>query len=86
MWFRRKERKSRFLADPVAILDARGIPTAVCPNCGDSWFRAAVMFDPETYDISAWGMDGECYSCGTLLTVCCPVDSMMEKEEPWWMP
>lgn len=86
MWFGRKRRKSKFLADPVTVLDARGIPTSECPNCGESWFLVVAIFDDETYDIAAWGLDGECYSCGTLLTVCCPVDSLSEKEEPWWVP
>jgi len=86
MWFGRKKRRSRFLVKPVTTLDARGIPTAQCPSCGDTWLRIAAMFDPETYDIAAWGTDGECYSCGTLLTVCCPVDSLVEEEEPWWVP
>lgn len=86
MWFPWKRKPSRFLSEPVTVLDARGIPTASCPNCGESWFQVSAMFDPETYDISAWSLEGECYSCGTMLTVCCPVDSLVEKEEPWWMP
>jgi hypothetical protein len=39
---------------------------------GDSWI------DDETYDVAAWGTDGECYSCGTRVTVCCPADKEQE--------
>jgi hypothetical protein len=35
-----------------------------------------VMFDHDTYEIDAWGLDGECFSCGALLTVVCPVDAV----------
>lgn len=60
-------------------LDARGIPTAACPNCGERWMHVALMFDEETYEISAWQLEGECVSCGTILTVCCPVDKDAER-------
>lgn len=59
----------------------RGIPTAACPNCGGEWFKVPMTFDLETYDVAAWGMDGECYGCGALLTVCCPADAR-ERELP----
>jgi len=54
----------------------RGIPTAACPNCGSDWLKVVVVFDKDTYEMDAWGLDGECFSCGTLLTVVCPVDAV----------
>jgi len=53
-------------------LDARGLPTHACPNCGHLVFKIKAMF--EDYDIVMWFVDGECDDCGTLLTVPCPVD------------
>ena len=55
-------------------LDARGVPTAGCPACGSSWLNVPVLFDPDTYEISAYGTEAECYGCGTLVTACTPVD------------
>lgn len=59
-----------------AGLDARGIPTASCPICGEQWLKVPMIFDDETYDVAAWGLEGECMSCGTLVTICCPTDSV----------
>jgi hypothetical protein len=58
--------------------DFSGIPTAGCPVCGDQWLKVPMVFDDETYDVAAWGTDGECYSCGTRVTVCCPADKEQE--------
>jgi len=33
-----------------------------------------MMFDQETYDVVMWGTKGECFECGTILTVCSPPD------------
>jgi hypothetical protein len=55
-------------------VDASGIPTPVCPLCGSEWLMVPVLFDHETYDVASWGLEGECYSCHTKVTVCCPVD------------
>jgi hypothetical protein len=63
----------------VEFLDARGIPTAGCPACGERWFNIPVVFDVETYEMAAWGLEGSCFSCGTLVTVCCPVDKETER-------
>lgn len=62
-------------------LDARGIPTSACPNCGEQWFLLPVIFDDETYDIAAWGTEGSCYSCGTQVTVCTPADIRARLDE-----
>ena len=61
--------------DAEPVLDFRGIPTAACPVCGGEWFNVPVSFDKDTYEINAWGLDAECYSCGALVTVVCPVDA-----------
>jgi len=53
-------------------IDATGIPTHECLNCGYNVFLIAVAF--EEYDISWWALNGECYSCGSPVTVPCPVD------------
>lgn len=57
-------------------LNFRGIPTAACLNCGSNWFNIPVSFDLETYEIDAWGLDAECFDCGTLVTAVCPVDAV----------
>lgn len=62
-------------------LDLQGIPTAACPSCGDRWLKVPMMFDEDTYDVAGWGTEGECYSCGSLVTVCTPVDSELEDED-----
>lgn len=63
------------------MIDASGLPTAACPVCGDRWLKVPVMFDAETYEVAAWGTEGECYSCGTVLTVCTPVDANVDSAE-----
>jgi hypothetical protein len=55
-------------------LDASGVPTAGCPMCGEQWLKVPMIFDNDTYDVAGWGLEGECYSCGTRVTVCTPVD------------
>ena len=72
-------RESERRADPVG-LDATGVPTAGCPMCGEQWLRVPMIFDDDTYDVAGWGLEGECYSCGTRVTVCTPVDKEEERE------
>ena len=62
-------------------VDLQGIPTAACPSCGDRWLKVPMMFDEDTYDVAGWGTEGECYSCGSLVTVCTPVDSEVQMED-----
>ena len=50
-----------------------GVPTTVCP-CGCDQFKAVVMFDAETFDISWWTLQGHCYACGAMVTLPCPAD------------
>jgi len=54
-------------------LDARGVPTHACPNCGHLVLKIKAMF--ENYDIALWFTDAECDDCGTLLTAPTPVDN-----------
>lgn len=57
------------------MINARGIPTAICPNCGSNLIRVTMIFDPETYEPEMWLLDNaECDSCGAELTAPCPVD------------
>ena len=62
-------------------MDARGIPTATCPECGSQYIKAIVQFDPKDYEIGLYFLDGECSICGTLLTLPTPLDKIKEKEQ-----
>ena len=53
-------------------LDARGVPTHACPNCGCRIFKVKAIFDD--WDIAMWFTEGSCADCGTLVTVPTPVD------------
>mgnify|MGYP006274460521 FL=1 len=53
-------------------LDARGVPTHACPNCGCKIFRVQAVF--EDFEIAMWFTDGVCVECGTKVTVPTPVD------------
>jgi len=55
-------------------MDARGIPTAKCPECGDRVFTVEVIFDEKDYSIGMYMLDAECASCGTLVTAPTPLD------------
>lgn len=46
--------------------------TRVC-ICGSTWFKTIVQIDEE-FEISAYGLDGECIECGTRVKLPCPVD------------
>lgn len=61
-------------------LDLQGLPTAACPACGCTWLMVPMTFDPETYDVAAWGTEGSCFGCGSRLTVCTPVDKISDIE------
>ena len=60
-------------------MDARGIPTCSCPQCGSVYFKAVIQFDPLDYEIGLYFLDGECKDCGTLVTLPTPIDKMKEK-------
>ena len=48
-------------------MDARGIPTHICPNCFHNMFLVVVVFDD--YQIGMYETQGECVNCHTLVTV-----------------
>ena len=56
------------------MIDARGIPTCECPNCGNVLFKILASFDPDTYTIGMYHLDMECFDCGTFCTAPTPVD------------
>jgi hypothetical protein len=55
------------------MLNLRGIPTRVCPNCSSDLFTIQAQFD-ENYEISLYLLDCVCAYCDTLLTAPCPLD------------
>ena len=57
------------------MIDARGIPTCVCPNCNGSLFKALVSFDEDTYTIGMYHLDIECNGCGAFATAPTPLDN-----------
>lgn len=54
------------------VLDARGVPTHACPECGNMVFKIKAVFDD--YELAMWFTDGVCAECGALVTVPTPVD------------
>jgi hypothetical protein len=68
----RRRSKELSLSSDVGLIDQRGIPTHACLNCGSNVFIIQAVF--EDYDIAGWYIDGSCSSCGSPLTVPCPVD------------
>lgn len=60
-------------------IDARGIPSPVCPICGSALLRVTVQFDLETYEISSYFLDdAECIDCHSLITAPTPLDALSE--------
>jgi hypothetical protein len=55
------------------MLDARGIATRVCPNCGSTLFTIQAVFD-ESYEIAQYFLDAECAICTTRVTAPTPLD------------
>jgi hypothetical protein len=55
------------------MLDARGIATRACPNCGSTLFTIQATFD-EDYEVSAYFLDAECAICTTRVTAPTPLD------------
>lgn len=56
------------------MIDARGIPTCVCPECNCDLLKVAVKIDPADYEIGLYLLDGECAKCGALITIPTPMD------------
>jgi hypothetical protein len=63
------------------MIDARGIPTCSCPNCGCVFFNAVVQFDPIDYEIGLYFLDGSCRDCGALITLPTPIDKIKGREQ-----
>jgi len=63
------------------VVDSRGIPSAACPTCGSNLFVIVATFDPETYELDTYLLDGSCLHCGTLLTIPTPDDLLFEEED-----
>ena len=60
-------------------MNFRGMPSAICPQCGGDLINITVKFDPDSYEISMYLLDNaSCISCGTLLTAPTPVDLPLE--------
>ena len=55
------------------MIDARGIPTRVCPECGEDTFTIHAVFD-DAYEITFYHLDAECAFCGCLVTAPTPLD------------
>lgn len=62
-----------------STLDARGIPTRVCPSCNGDLFTVQVSFD-EGYDVAGYLLDCECAYCHTKLTAPTPLDLVIDNE------
>lgn len=54
------------------MLDSRGIPTCICPECNGKLFIVLATFDPETYMISGYNLDIQCHGCGSFATAPTP--------------
>jgi len=63
------------------MIDARGIPTCECPNCGENLFRVLAVFDPDTYTIGMYQLDMQCNECGALATAPTPLDNPEKDSE-----
>jgi len=61
------------IAKDDKMLDARGIPTRACPNCGSTLFTIQASFD-EDYEIAGYLLNAECSSCKTKITAPTPLD------------
>lgn len=63
------------------MIDARGIPTCECPNCGNNLFKAVISFDPETYTIGMYLLEMICTECGAICTAPTPLDNPEKSEQ-----
>jgi len=64
------------------MIDARGIPSPLCPCCGSVFIRITVQFDPETYDVAGYLLDdARCAECDCLITAPTPLDHPDAKGE-----
>lgn len=61
------------------ILDARGIPTSICPSCSSKLFTIQAIFD-DNYEIAMYLLNAECAMCHTKLTAPTPLDLPTNKQ------
>lgn len=54
-------------------MDSRGIPSAVCPECGSDVLRIYASFD-DSYEISMYLLEAECAFCESPMTAPTPLD------------
>lgn len=55
------------------MIDARGIPTRACPECGCNVLVIHATFDEE-YEVAGYFTDAWCAACNTRLTAPTPLD------------
>lgn len=60
----------------LEMLDLRGIPTRICPNCGSDLFTIQAIFD-DNYEIGMYLLNCECALCKTKLTAPTPLDLLI---------
>jgi hypothetical protein len=53
-------------------MDARGIPTHACPQCGCTEFLIRATF--QDCEIAGYYVNGTCFECGSNVTVPTPLD------------
>lgn len=60
-------------------MDQRGIPTAVCLECGSNIFHILATFDQKTYELDAYLLDARCANCESPLTAPTPLDAIIDE-------
>ncbi len=56
------------------MIDARGIPTPICPECNGDEFNVIVKFNKNSYTIENYSIEGQCIKCKTQIT--CPTPNL----------
>jgi hypothetical protein len=64
-------------------IDFTGIPSPICPSCGDNRFVTWIVVEKETYDIGMYGTNGQCLVCSTRYTIGTPIDLMIDDNDKW---
>jgi len=62
-------------------IDYTGIPSPICPECGDNRFVTWIVVEKEDYELGMYGTDGHCFKCKTKYTIGTPVDLMINPYE-----
>jgi hypothetical protein len=61
------------------MIDARGIPTAICPECGNDEFSITVKFNKVLYFIENYSLEGQCIKCRTQISCPIPINNIKEE-------